>query len=331
LKGQYNHEIVAGIEREVAEDLTVGLTYTRRWLGNIIEDGTVDGTFILANPGNVPQAAIDDAQNAATQLEKVAMAAPAGAEKDRADAAAADARSKVANLKNLKDAPKPERTYNALTLSANKRFSRNWLARASYTYSRLFGNYNGLYDADYDYFAPNGNNAYDTPDLFHNRRGPLANDRPHQARLDGYYTQEVGKGSVIAGLGFSARSGQPRNYNSALFAGQQLIFLLPRGSGGRTPTVTQFDAKLGYRRTLSPTSSVEAFIDFFNILNQRAVLIMDDDYTYDDAAAIVNGTPEDLKFAKNAAGGALTKNLNYGRPLAYQLPFNARLGLRLNF
>ena len=88
----------------------------------------------------------------------------------------------------LAAAPKPERTYDAITVSVNKRFAKNWLTRASYTYSRLIGNYDGLYQAEQNYFAPNGNNAYDTPDLYANQNGPLPNDRPHLAHLDGFYT-----------------------------------------------------------------------------------------------------------------------------------------------
>ena len=38
----------------------------------------------------------------------------------------------------------------------------------------------------------------------------------------------------------------PRNYTSALLSGYQLVFLLPRGSAGRTPAVYQADIKLGF-------------------------------------------------------------------------------------
>ena len=57
----------------------------------------------------------------------------------------------------------------------------------------------------------------------------------------------------------------------------------------------------------------------------------DDNYTFDAAPPIVNGTAQDLKFAKTSSGGPITKNPNFGQPLAYQDPFSARLGLRLTF
>jgi len=338
LQGQYHNEIVATAEREVIEDLTVRLDYQHRWLGMIIEDGTADPslTFVLANPGHIPQSALDDAakyrdQTAAALDARMKMmitddpALPALV----SAAAAADARYKT--LQGLASAPKPERTYDAITLSVNKRFSKNWLTRASYTYSRLIGNYDGLYQAEQNYFAPNGNNAYDTPDLYSNQNGPLPNDRPHLAHIDGFYVRPVGRGTFTFGLSFAARSGMPRNYVSGLIPGQELVMLLPRGSGGRTPTVTELNGKFAYRRQLSPKVNLEAFIDLFNILNQQTVVMTDDNYTYSWAGPIVNGTPSDLKYAKDISGAPIQKNPNYGHALLYQRPFNGRFGLRLTF
>jgi hypothetical protein len=150
------------------------------------------------------------------------------------------------------------------------------------------------------------------------------------AHVDGYYTTPFGNGQLIAGLSFSARSGMPRNYVSGVL-GNQIVFLLPRGAGGRTPTVTEFDGRLGYRRPLGPKMMLEGFIDFFNIFNQQTTLLVDDNYTYDGASSIVNGTPADLKYAKNIGGAPITKNPNYGQPLMFQQPFNGRFGLRLTF
>ena len=334
LQGQYHNEIVATAEREVIEDLTVRLDYQHRWIGNIIEDGSADPslTFVLANPGNIPQSTLDEAKNYADQtqmqLAGVPMSDPNyGYLQSQANAAAA----RYAALKGLASAPKPKRTYDAITASVNKRFSKNWLTRASYTYSRLIGNYDGLYQAEQNYFAPNGNNAYDTPDLYANSNGPLPNDRPHLAHIDGFYTSPLGNGFITVGLSFAARSGMPRNYMSGLIPGQQLVFLLPRGSGGRTPTTTELNGKIAYRRQLSPKVNLEAFMDLFNMLNQQSAVLTDDNYTYSWAGPIVNGTPSDLKYAKDISGAPIAKNPNYGRPLLYQQPFNGRFGLRLTF
>jgi hypothetical protein len=205
------------------------------------------------------------------------------------------------------------------------------MVHASYTYSRLIGNYEGLYQDHQDYFAPNGGNAYDTNDLVLNQKGPLPNDHPHSGRLDGYYAQALGRGTLVLGLGFAARSGQPRNYVSNLGGFGQLVQLLPRGSGGRTPPISQFDGKVSFRYPLTAKTGLEAFVDVFNILNQQATLRTDDDWTFQSAAPIINGTKDDLKYAKNASGAPIVVNPNYGRAISYQLPIHGRLGLRLTF
>ena len=332
LKGQYHNEIVAGAQRAVWEDLIVGVSYTHRWLGAIIEDGSADPSYqsVLANPGNVPQSAIDSVQNNINN-QKAILANTPDAGKPQVQAQIDNLNTQLQALKVLGKEPKPERTYDALTLTASKRLARNWLFQGSYTYSRLYGNYNGLYDSDSAYAAPNGSTQYDTPDLILNKRGPLANDRPHSGHVDGAYQLPTRVGTFTFGLAFSAYSGVPRNYVSALFGGQQLVFLLPRGSAGRTPTVTQTDFKVTYRRELTKTTAVEAFFNLFNVFDERTTLLKDDNYTFDVAAPIVNGTVNDLKYAKTAAGLPIQKNPNFGQPLAYQPPFHGQFGLRLIF
>src|SRR5262249_17994654 len=86
-----------------------------------------------------------------------------------------------------------------------------------------------------------------------------------------------------------------------------------------------------YRRELSPKVNLEAFVDVFNVLDQRAVLLTDDNYTFQAVAPIVNGTPDDLKYAKDVNGAPIQKNANFGNALAYQAPLPARLGLPFTF
>ena len=64
------------------------------------------------------------------------------------------------------------------------------------------------------------------------------------------------------------------------------------------------------------------------IVGQKLATILDDKVK---SAPIINGTPSDLKYAKDIAGQAVVKNPNYGHPLMYQRPFNGRFGLRMTF
>lgn len=342
LKGQYHNEIVAGMQHALTDDLVVGLNYTHRWLGAIIEDGSADPSLqaVLANPGGVPQSAKDDVQHQidAKMNELTGLQAAPSSDPVAQAAALATAQAQLATLKTKLQAlevvgnePKPARNYDALTVHATKRLGQSWFFQGSYTYSRLIGNYNGLYDADNSYFAPNGTTAYDTPDLVLNKYGPLANDRPHSGHVDAYYVAPVGKGQITAGFSFSAFSGVPRNYQAAVIPAYQIIFLLPRGSAGRTDAVTQLDMKLGYRQQLTKNSAVEVFFDVFNLYNARTALTVDDNYTFDVAAPIVDGNTDDLAHAKNAAGLPIQKNPNFGQPTSFQAPIHGRLGLRVLF
>ena len=331
MQGQFSNEVTATAEREILPGMTLRLDYQHRWLGTIIEDGAGPNlNSVLANPGHVPDSAITAANN---QIQQAMTALQAMPTDPVAQANLQNAQANLSAIQQLAAAPTPERTYDAITVSVNKHFSKAWFARAAYTYSRLIGNYEGLYQNETNYISPNGGNAYDYPDLYPNQNGPLPNDRPHLFKLDGFYTHPVGRGQVVFGLSFTARSGMPRNYIGNLVDGQpyQLVFLLPRGDAGRTPTVTELNAKIGYGRSLGHKMNLEGFIDVFNVLDQQTALMVDDNYTYQAAAPIINGTPSDLKYAKNENGAPIAKNPNFGQPLAYQTPINARLGIRLTF
>jgi hypothetical protein len=307
IKGSYNNEIVVGGQYQYWQDLVVGASLIRRWLGRVIEDG--GGSF--ANP---------------------------------------DAISMVENPTD----PKPQRTYTALQLTATKRWARNWFFAGAYTYSRTMGNYAGLYDASVTQLNPNNSMQYDVSELMANTYGPLPNDRPHLIHMDGYYRFVWGQHSLSPGLSFVGRSGQPITpLGPAPY--DYTTFILPRGSAGRTPFVTQLDAHLSYRTKLSKQFSAEAFIDIFNILNQKTVLTEDAEYTVDQVMPAKGGTPlsqvpvvdgngkaicatvdANGDCPRDSNGNALTtvvagKNPNYLRPTSYQLPISGRLGMRIWF
>ncbi len=93
-------------------------------------------------------------------------------------------------------APEPKRIYKGIQVDATKRFSNNWQALASYVYSKLDGNFDGLY-------APFTNGS-DLSKI--TNKGPLSNDHRHQFKLSGIY-QTPWKLSI--GLSSYYRSGTP--------------------------------------------------------------------------------------------------------------------------
>jgi hypothetical protein len=238
--------------------------------------------------------------------------------------------------------PKPERTYSALQLTATKRFARNWFFAGAYTYSRTTGNYTGLYDSGIMQLNPNNSMQYDISELTANTHGPLPNDRPHLIHVDGYYRFVWGQHSLSPGFSFMGRSGQPISPLGYAPYGYT-TFILPRGSADRTPFVTQVDMHLAYRTKLSKALSIEAFIDIFNLLNQKTVLTVDSTYTYDQVMPATPGTPlTQVPLADNngqpcgttgtaCKAGYASPNPNYLHATSYQLPISGRLGARVWF
>lgn len=305
LQGQFVDELVLGGEYEVLNDLKLGASYIHRNLGRAIEDLSTDGgnTYFIANPGVVDE-----------------------------DAVAGDPNEDI--LLATADFDKPTRTYNALVVTAEKRFSREVMLIASYTLSRLQGNFPGLFSPETGQLDPNLTSMYDLPELMANRTGPLSADRTHLLKLDGFYQLNLAQiGYFVFGGSVRATSGIPHNFLGAHpIYGDEESYILPRGAGERSPLTTQFDVRVQYGRQLNKNMRLEAFLDVFNLFNQQAELDADDEYTGDPVNPIVGGSEEDLAHLKIVGSGtAASQNPNFGNVSARQSPLSMRFGLRLTF
>jgi hypothetical protein len=209
IKGQYLDELIIGVEYEVLEDLKVGLAYKNRRLGRILEDVSVDNadTYILANPGEVPQSGIDDLEN---DLMGLSSCAPTCTVEEQAEID--QLANQIDQFKKIRIFDKPRRDYTALELTATKRFSKSFFMQGSYTYSRTQGNFPGLFSADNGQVDPNITSQFDLIELLSNRDGPLPQDRPHYFKVDAYYVFDFKKaGTLTTGTRFRALSGGPNN------------------------------------------------------------------------------------------------------------------------
>lgn len=137
----------------------------------------------------------------------------------------------------------PERTYKAMEVVLNKTLADHWQFNANYRYSRLRGNYEGLFRNDNGQSDPNITSLFDFPLLSADgelsrtlrgqyENGPLNTDRPHVLHLLGTYTFDNG---FEAGGIFTWQSGIPRtallahpNYqNSGEIPGQDPVYVAP--------------------------------------------------------------------------------------------------------
>jgi hypothetical protein len=294
-------------------------------------DGGVN--YIIANPGDsTDQGTVTNLQSQIRDLNNQIANTADPNKKMALQTQKASAVQQLGLYQSVSSFDKPQRDYNALVITANKRLSHNFIVVASYTYSRTLGNYPGLFQASNGQLDPNISSQYDLKELLVNRYGPLPNDRPHNLKLNGAYNIPIGAGGITIGAAFNVFSGTPIEVlGQHPFYGRLETFILPRGSGGRTPTVTQLDLHIAYGRQFSKLLRLDVYWDIFNVINTHTVTQVDQEYTTDDVLPVVNGTPKDLYNLKNTSGTQVHVSPNYGQPTAYQAPLSMRFGLRVSF
>ncbi|HEY7215862.1 MAG TPA: TonB-dependent receptor, partial [Thermoanaerobaculia bacterium] len=290
LHNQYIREVLFGYEREVLPDVSLGIKGIYRDYGEVIEDFLCsdlrDGTYCIGNPGR-------------GIMREVA----------------------TLDYAQVFPAPEPKRVFKGVQLDATKRFSKNWQALASYLYSKLEGNFDGLYAPFTNVGAdPNISAAYDYYDFFTNgsdltritNDGPLSNDRRHQFKLSGLY---VTPWKLSLGLSAYYRTGTPvTRYGYSDIYGRYEFFLTRRGAEGRTPDNYEADLHLGYPWKLGPTTFNFLF-DVFNLLDAQRAVLLDQRWGFQEA--------------DNAA--STPANPDYGKAVLRTPPRSYRLGLRVSF
>ncbi len=287
LKAQYSREFVIGIERQIWKNLVIGARFQHRELGRVIEDIQLNRyTDIFIN------GTADFGNYVVTNVDS-----------------------------RYPGFPDPTRTYNALEITATKRFSDNWQLQASYRYSTLEGVYEGLFNNDNGQSDPNITSKFDFPCLMSYDPalgytcvdGPLPTERRHLLRVFGSYAFDFG---LNVGLGLDVQSGTPlTGYGCLDLYGCNERLLTPRGDLGRTPTLINLDLHFDYAFHVSEGKRLQLIVDIFNILNSQKVT------NYD--------TLLELEFGEYDAFGIT--NPDYLRATAYQSPFTVRLGAKLSW
>ena len=310
LKPQSVNEWTAGIEwgpRRV-RDLTFGFRGIYRAQDEVIEDGSFDdgGHYFLFNPGRRGRGeTIEDvACTGATVIIDGVATGPPGPQ------CFGPAR----------------RYYRALEFSATKRFSNNYQFIASYVFSSLIGNYEGLFRNDNGQSDPNITSLFDLVSLLNGLYGRLPNDRPHQFKFDGSYRWPF---ELLTSASFRWQSGIPFNalVPHPLYGDNEGFCIpglscVPRGTAinpitgsNRTPTTYNLDLGAYYPITLGESRQLRFQVDWFNVLNsQRAVR-------------------EDETFLINSGAPGITPVPNpfYGTGTIFQFPSALRLGVKFQF
>jgi hypothetical protein len=187
--------------------------------------------------------------------------------------------------------PKPDRRYDALELSVNRRFGNSWFLGANYTYSRLYGNYAGLSSTDEivngglpnsswtasqtaaTFTARPGGNAnrdYDSDEVMfdskgHFLTGRLETDRPHVGKIYGSYAFKFG---TEVGVRFYVGSGTPITTRVENLS-QIPIMVNGRADAGRMPTLNTTDLLVSHEIKIKETNKVRFEFNITNLFNQK--------------------------------------------------------------
>ena len=348
LRGMYVQRLSAGYEHEVVEDLVLGVRWQHDDLGRAIEDVSTNGgvNYLLANPGEgVARSDILRQEETCDRLETEFGAIEADdpryetlARETNRCRFVADAFRRLGGLFE-----RPRRNYDAWIFQVTRRLARGWTFQGSYVYSRLIGNYDGFVDRNTGAINLGASTVYDIPELVRNSFGPLWDNRPHQIKLDGFYTFDLRKAGRLT-LGASARyqSGTPISAlaDNNRFPGLSLVYVLPRGAMGRLEPNYFVNLGLSYAYPLPGETELELTVRLVNLTNARAILRVDETYSYSQSRAIAGGDLEDLKHAKIINPGQpvsyfqrtiLPAQGNFGAETQFQQPIGAQFELRLRF
>jgi hypothetical protein len=298
----------------VVKDLALGFRGVYRRQDNVIEDGSFDDgdTYFLFNPGRRRGQDITTEDKACNEFGQ--CFGPA------------------------------RRYYRALEFTATKRFTNNYQFIASYVYSSLIGNYEGLFRNDNGQSDPNITSLFDLVSLLNGTYGRLPNDRPHQFKFDGSYRTPIklmisGSFRAQSGIPFNALIPHPVYGNNEGFC-QNIsgigFVCNPRGTAivpstpaspaafpnkvdsvgsNRTPTTYNVDLGVNYPIQLGENRQLRFQADWFNVFNSQRAIRLDETF-------LINS---------GVTGVAPIANPFFGAGTIFQFPSALRLGVKFSF
>jgi len=300
LKPMRQQEATVGLEHQLNDRIALSARYVHKQIDRAIEDtGSLDAQgneiYIIANPGE--------------GLTELAFTNP--------------------NV-NL---PKPKRDYDSVEFAVEKKFVHAWYMRASYLWSRLYGNYSGLSQSDENgRTSPNVGRLYDYPLMMFQdggiaSLGRLPTDRPHQFKTQFIYSWKFG---TSIGLNQYVASGLPVTREIGIYPPNTLpVQYLGRFSDGRTHVYSQTDLLVQH----DVMRRFQVFLNVLNLFNQHTAVGRFSTYQYiggvvPDEAAFYSGRQT---LASLITSQRVIQDPRFLKDNQFQDAIQARIGLRFTF
>jgi carboxypeptidase family protein/TonB-dependent receptor-like protein len=294
IKQSYVDQFIAGIERELVPNFSLTAQVIRRNFRQFM--GFIDTGSIYA-PVQVQDPGIDG---------KV------GTPDDGGQLTAFNLTNPGNEFKLFTNPDNAFRNYTAFQLIGTKRYSKNWQASLSYTWSRSKGNvtnYGGTTAGGGSTDGLGQTGAFADPNHFINADGISPFDFTNQIKLDGTYrVPAFGGFNVSAVYRYTTGMAWGRRVTiRGLDQGSELIRVDPRGTN-RTDPINNVDFRVEKTFPIGASSHLAGvYLDIFNVNNQ---------------GVIDNGS---------RTGVIDTASSTFGNPNTWISPRLLRLGLRLTF
>ncbi len=299
-------EYILGYEKMVGDNWSIGVRGVWREFNKVIEDFTIDDALIARYGMDVGYGAFE-----------YRLGNPGSSFQGYFDVDGDGVLDPVSFTADELNYPKPERKYGALEFTFKRRFADHWMLQGSYTWSHLWGNYEGEVYSDVGQDDAGLTQMFDFPGLMQNSYGNLPQDRRHNLKIFGAYAFDSG---LQIGGNFYYHSGRPINalgvypdadnpaylYDAAAYFNQGQP--VPRGAAGTTPSIMGIDGMVKYDFQVAGLD-MNVRLDVFNIFD--------------------NSNPTEVQeYADQDSGAA---NPHYLDPTHFQQPRRVRLGFGLVF
>ena len=213
------------------------------------------------------------------------------------------------------------RTYKAVDMFVEHPLRNVLYAKASYTWSRSYGNTEGQTLSDIGQADVATTQVFDYPEIGLYSTGLTPNDRTHQLKVFGFYelNQEFSLGGnalLASGRVKNCKGSLPASFNTpvanpAAAYGSAFFFCdgvpSPRGSRGNLPIDSRLDLNLTYKPAAMKDLAFK--LDVFNVFNRQAPQNIEERYNVGSTTAIAS---------------------TYGRVISYTTPRSMKLTAEYN-